>query len=151
MHAQLLDVGCATGLCTVYMCELGYSSEGIDLDPGLVAAARKLAGDLGRVVAFREGDAFRLSDIYPVNTFRACYSGGFLEHFSDKDIQHLVAEQFKVAEYVFLWVPTPKYGRQSFGDERLMAPERWMEMLEGYKLFASETMHNGFWFTGLRR
>lgn len=55
--ARVADLGCGTGTLTLLLAELGFSVDGIDFSPAMVARARaKLASAVGVTVS--EGDAF---------------------------------------------------------------------------------------------
>jgi len=44
--AAVLDAGCGTGRLAVKLAELGYRCTGIDLDPSMLAEARRVAPEL---------------------------------------------------------------------------------------------------------
>lgn len=50
---------------------------------------------------------------------------GVIEHFSDSDIEYIIAKQKKHSKHIVHYVPTNKYGLPSFGDERLLPVEHW--------------------------
>src|SRR5689334_16921818 len=52
--ARVADLGCGTGSVTLLLDEGGYTVEGVDFSPAMVAAARAKAGDTAVV---RQGDA----------------------------------------------------------------------------------------------
>jgi SAM-dependent methyltransferase len=73
--AKLLDVGCGSGVALVRMQTLGWEAEGVEPDPGGVAAAR------ARGVRVHEG---QLADQkFPENHFDAVHSAHVLEHVHD--------------------------------------------------------------------
>ncbi|MBG6137212.1 class I SAM-dependent methyltransferase [Longispora fulva] len=49
--SRVLDAGCGTGRVTVRLTELGYACVGVDLDPSMLAEARRAAPDLRWVLA----------------------------------------------------------------------------------------------------
>ncbi len=55
---------------------------------------------------------------------------GVLEHFSDKQIQEIWYRQNCMSDAVIAYVPTNKYLKPSFGDERLMSVDKWVELLK---------------------
>jgi trans-aconitate methyltransferase len=63
------------------------------------------------------------------------FSHGVLEHFSDEDILKILNRQKNSADTVVYYVPTNKYSKGSFGDERLLAPERWERLTKPEKMF----------------
>jgi len=54
---------------------------------------------------------------------------GVLEHFDDETIRQIIGLQISSgARFVAHYVPSAKYKKPSFGDERLMTPELWKEI-----------------------
>jgi SAM-dependent methyltransferase len=49
--ARILDAGCGTGRVAIRLAELGYDCVGVDLDPAMLAEARRAAPDLPWVPA----------------------------------------------------------------------------------------------------
>lgn len=81
-----------------------------------------------------------------IPTADVVFSHGVLEHFADRDILNIVSKQLQAASRVVHYVPSAKYKKPSFGDERLMTPEQWQEICnptsiiefnEGYDLILS--------------
>ena len=64
----ILDLGCGTGSHAVPLAKRGYRVTGVDLSPGMLAAARRKAGEAGASVEFRRGDISRMR---PVGRFDA--------------------------------------------------------------------------------
>lgn len=71
------------------------------------------------------------------------HSHGVLEHLSDADIIRTIGAQIKNCNKLIHFVPSAKYEKPSFGDERLMTPEQWrsiaspdsiVEFNDGYDL-----------------
>lgn len=56
------------------------------------------------------------------------FSHGVLEHFDNQTITKIVANQLQSANKVIHYVPSDKYSKPSFGDERLMSAEQWQEI-----------------------
>lgn len=74
-------------------------------------------------VLFYNGDARRgvlIGDI--------AHSHGLLEHFPDTDIRAIISHQKGRFRELLHYVPSAKYKIPSFGDERLMTPEQWMDI-----------------------
>lgn len=72
-------------------------------------------------------DAFSMP--FQDGSFDVCYSQGFLEHFSDKQIAGLFKEQLRVANYLVHSVPSDRYPWKQFGDERHLTPHAWYKIL----------------------
>ena len=51
---------------------------------------------------------------------------GVLEHFPDREIESIINRQWDIASKVVHYVPTDKYKRPSFGDERLLSVAYWL-------------------------
>lgn len=82
---RLLDCGCGTGFFTRQYAQLpGVTAEGLDMDEGLLSAARELAGKEGRSIEFVQGDITKLP--YPDNSFDVVASDILLEIFPDKTV-----------------------------------------------------------------
>lgn len=56
------------------------------------------------------------------------FSHGLLEHFNDEDIVKLLTNQLRQTNKVIHYVPSSKYKKPSFGDERLMTSEQWQKI-----------------------
>lgn len=75
-------------------------------------------------VALMKQNAFNFGH----DSFDIVHSHGFLEHFSDEEIITLIERQLECCEHAIHYVPSSKYKEPSFGDERLLTVERWMEL-----------------------
>jgi site-specific DNA-adenine methylase len=56
------------------------------------------------------------------------FSHGVLEHFSDDEIRTIIFNQKQYAKNVVHYVPTSKYKVPSFGDERLLSMDEWIDI-----------------------
>lgn len=56
------------------------------------------------------------------------HSHGVLEHFSDRDIRQILDCQKLITHTLIHYVPSHKYEKPSFGDERLLTPEQWKKI-----------------------
>ena len=54
-----------------------------------------------------------------------CYSHGVLEHFGISDVKKIIKHQLKCSNKLIHYVPSYKYEKPSFGDERLMDKAYW--------------------------
>lgn len=119
---------------------------GTDNSPGCVKRFEELAkkqgvlfGDHGMVGA---GTVTKLStDIFDPQLYEKhgqafaggrrplVYHQGLLEHFPDDKIKELLELQLAHSFAVIFSIPSVFYGRQDFGDERLLTREQWQEML----------------------
>ncbi len=57
---------------------------------------------------------------------------GVLEHFSDEEIKKIWNRQTTIGNNVMHYVPLDKYQCPSFGDERLLPYEYWLELVEPF-------------------
>lgn len=64
-----------------------------------------------------------------IQMFGLIHSHGVLEHFSNDEIRRIVWHQRTRSPVVMACVPTDKYEKASFGDERLMPPEEWQRII----------------------
>jgi ubiquinone/menaquinone biosynthesis C-methylase UbiE len=106
---------------------LGSRVVTIDTDARIMAIANANLSRYGRDVLSVRADAFSLP--FPSDTFGVAISQGLMEHFADDAIARLLYEQLRVARAVVFSVPSHNYPRQDVGDERLMPPERWTEIV----------------------
>jgi SAM-dependent methyltransferase len=60
---RALDLGCGSGIDSVYMAEHGWEVTGVDLVPEALHLARRRASDAGRAVRFVQGDVTRLPEL----------------------------------------------------------------------------------------
>ena len=56
------------------------------------------------------------------------FSHGVLEHFSDENIRNILNRQKREAKRVVHYVPSAKYEKPSFGDERLLTVDYWKKI-----------------------
>lgn len=77
---------------------------------------------------------FKCADIRDIIMPRAdvLHSHGLLEHFSDSDICSIVRQGFEAAPLQIHYVPSVEYKTPSRGDERLMSPKQWRQILREF-------------------
>lgn len=77
---------------------------------------------------------FRCADVRDIVMPRGdvLHSHGLLEHFRDSDIQAIVRQGFEAAPLQIHYVPSVEYKKPSRGDERLMSPKQWRQILSGF-------------------
>lgn len=63
------------------------------------------------------------------------YHQGLLEHFSDEKIQELLKLQTENSFAVVFSIPSKFYGKQDFGDERLLTLEEWEKILKPFEIY----------------
>lgn len=106
--AKVLDVGCGSGVLLARMKSLGWQAEGVELDPGGVAAAR------ARGVPVFQG---QLADAqFPDNHFDAVHSAHVIEHVYDPVA--LLREAFRIlkpgGKLVIITPNTGSWGHRKF-------------------------------------
>ena len=87
---SLLDVGCNWGRWTVAATRAGYRATGVDSKEKAVAAAQRVAGQLGIEADYVVGDARHLP--FPDDSFDLVFSYSVLQHLSKGDAGLAVAE-----------------------------------------------------------
>ena len=75
---RLLDVGCGAGREALGLARAGYRVVGIDLSPGMIAAAREAAARAGLDIQFRAQSLTELDD--PGGTYDGAYIAAALHH-----------------------------------------------------------------------
>jgi 2-polyprenyl-3-methyl-5-hydroxy-6-metoxy-1,4-benzoquinol methylase len=68
---KALDLGCGEGQDSVWLAQLGWTVIGVDMSPGAINEARRLAAATGAAVVFDVAD---LSDWQPVSQFDLVFS-----------------------------------------------------------------------------
>jgi hypothetical protein len=107
--------GCGIGSISKYFSRYGVICEGFDNDPNMV----KLASLNCLKGSFTQGDLFHPSNTGP----EFLVTHGVLEHFSDEQIKWILEKYPNSIHYV----PLDKYKTPSFGDERLLSKEYWVD------------------------
>jgi SAM-dependent methyltransferase len=91
---SVLDVGCNWGRWTVAATRAGWRATGIDPKQKAIAAARRVAEQLGVDAQYAVGDARQLP--FPDGAFDAVFSYSVLQHLSKADVRLAVAEAGRV-------------------------------------------------------
>jgi len=63
------------------------------------------------------------------NSFGICILQGFYEHLNDDELAQMAQEQSQVSPLVVASVPSNLYPRKDYGNERLLTPNQWRELL----------------------
>lgn len=140
--AKILEVGFGSGALAGYLQDFGYQVVGVDKEADVIAyATKRLKAEMLGMPVLIQGNAFELarglSDMAP---FSLCLSQGLLEHFSDSDIKELLCQQLLVAETVVFSVPSDKYPRREFGDERNLPLSHWFGLCKDLFDLAEPTL-----------
>lgn len=113
----MLEAGCGIGSVSKYLHKQGKISDGFDLCPYMVDLANKNTD----TKVFKQGDIFKKS-----NNYFLTITHGVLEHFSNEKIIEFIERYPNSINYV----PLDKYITPSFGDERLLSKEYWLELIK---------------------
>lgn len=138
---RVLEVGSGTGVLGWPVAQSGVKVISLDNDPEIIWMAKINCAVLEAEIEFKEGDAFKIP--YPDNSFNLTYSEGLLEHYNDKAIHELLAEQFRVAPIVVVGVPLKGCKGITFGNERWLTPEEWEEIIGGYPALKAFSYEDG--------
>ena len=87
---SLLDIGCNWGRWTIAAAQAGYRVTGVDPSEKAIAAATRVAAQLGVEAAFTAGDARQLP--FGDDSFDAVFSYSVLQHLSKADVRIAAAE-----------------------------------------------------------
>lgn len=109
----IIELGCGIGSVSK---AVGGKFQGFDISPEMVILANQNTGSEN----FRVGDIFE--ETWDVSTLKV--SHGVLEHFEDSQIQDICERCRNSIHYV----PLNRYETPSFGDERLLPYEYWLEL-----------------------
>ena len=74
--------------------------------------------------------------LFRQNVFGVCFAQGLLEHFNDRAIKDIISEASRVVERMSFSIPSINYPTQDFGDERLLTPQQWKDMLSEFDVKA---------------
>lgn len=132
--ARILEIGVGTGITGIFLSHLGYDITAIDNNEKVIESANNFANRLNAKVRYIAADAQKLDKIFKEKEFDLAFSQGFFEHFSDQQIREYLLVQLKVAKIVLISVPSKFYLNTDFGNERLMSREKWLKILNGFKV-----------------
>lgn len=122
---EIYELGCGIGSISKALSKDGISFAGIDKDPYMV----RLANTNTNSKNFYSENI--LDTVLPYGTLKVTH--GVLEHFEDAAIKYITNRCPNSIHYV----PLDKYEKPSFGDERLLSVEYWLELVKpkAYELF----------------
>jgi SAM-dependent methyltransferase len=127
--SKLLEVGLGTATMSIYFSRRKYDVLGIDNDINVICNAIETNKRLGGHAKFILMDANCL-DILKNCSFDVAFSQGTLEHFENDSIHRMLLKQLEVAKFVAFSVPSIKYPKSEFGNERKMTVEDWESILK---------------------
>jgi SAM-dependent methyltransferase len=124
---SVLEVGVGSGAQSALLSRWRANTVTIDNDHRIMRAAGQNLRRFGPRARMVAADAFRMP--FRDGAFDVSLSQGLMEHFGDDDIGRLVREQLRVCRSVVFSIPSDRYPRQDVGNERLMPPSRWREIV----------------------
>lgn len=93
---DILDAGCGYGRVALPLARAGHRVVGIDLDPGLIAAARRPARGLGLALRYRVGDIRELPAPDASHDAVLCLWSTFQHLLTARDRSRFLAEALRV-------------------------------------------------------
>lgn len=126
-NGQFMELGCGIG--SVSKALPHKNTFGFDLSPDMVELANKNVGN-----RFYVGNIFETK--FPEDVLKV--SHGVLEHFSDEQIVSITQRCQNSIHYV----PLDKYVTPSFGDERLLPYEFWLDLVKPTAYFLFNDKHD---------
>lgn len=141
---MLLETGFGTGYVMICLAKLlpGVDIAGIDASPGCRERMKQLAEKQGLFKSRSHVQNMwkEYPDIFEPRLYETLdktflvYHQGLLEHFSNDKIKELLELQTAHSFAVIFSVPAKDYGRQDFGDERLLTLKEWEKILEPFEV-----------------
>lgn len=144
---KIAELGCGPGRHAISLASMGYRVVAVDLDPAVLAQAKRNAGRLappGRIQLCR-GDMLDLGALPELAGVDAVSHGGLMEHFESREaVRRALAHQLEHAAHVVFDVPlgTPKNQALFRGDgvfRQDWSRDEWLEeVLAGFDVIAWE-------------
>lgn len=133
----IVEIGFGTGYTMIALSkELHKQIVGIDISETLVERTKKLAEEKGADVEIVQADVFSPEAWRSIDVKKVLlYHQGLLEHFPNEKIQEILEAEVKNSFAMIFSVPSKFYGKQDFGDERLLTLEEWKEILEPFEVY----------------
>jgi len=126
-HGGVLEVGIGSGAQSALLSWSSRRVVSVDNDSRILEAAQDNVRRFGRGLQTLAADAFKLP--FRDLSFGVGISQGLMEHFADDQISRLIREQLRVCRSIVFSVPSDRYPRQDVGNERLMPPDQWAQIL----------------------
>jgi len=110
-NQNILDLACGYGRFTIPLAKQGYTIQGIDISPNLIAKAKKTSKKERLNIKFQIGDMRKLS--YKNNSFNSiiCMWSAFIELSKEKDQIKALKEMLRILKkggFAFLEMPKPE-------------------------------------------
>lgn len=128
----IIEAGCGIGSISKALIKSGLRCSGFDNDPQMVKLANKNVPSI--IPLFEVLDIFKCG----LNNTTLTITHGVLEHFDDGDII-LFKNRFPNSIH---YVPLDKYHEPSFGDERLLSKDYWIDTFKPAYHFTINNEHD---------
>lgn len=127
----IAEVGCGTANTTRFLLEEAPKKNYhcMDIDNKMVNLAMENIGMKRRNVTYHIQNVLKSIDGM---AFDVVHSHGLLEHFSDIEIQRIFLKLARASDVQVHYIPSDGYKEQSFGDERLLPLEHWMDLISRF-------------------
>lgn len=141
---QVLETGIGLGVLACELSRRGRAVVALDNEKGILRLAADAVETAKREFlkshtkskklypispVFLCADMFEITELFMENQFSIVYHQGVFEHFEDIKIIEAIQKALFVSKYLIFSVPNEKYGRKSFGDERLLSNEYWRDLI----------------------
>ena len=126
---HFIELGCGAGNITKALREwykYGHYTL-VDNCPKMLSLA--IENNPNENCIFLCADITKSINTMPAGDYTIVHSHGVLEHFSDRDIRNIIINACNYAKFQVHYVPSSKYESPSRGDERLLTPREWMDIL----------------------
>lgn len=127
----IFEAGCGIGSISKFLIKENKKCFGIDLDKKMVNLANH---NVGKNIFYQDN---LITNKQGISNDTLSITHGVLEHFSDEKI----IKSLKSLPNSIHYVPLDKYKIPSFGDERLLSKEYWIELTKTKEWF---TFNNGY-------
>lgn len=129
------EEGCGTALVSCLLYHLGRAYEtypefhAMDRDKGMLKLAEQNVNTIGRgKINLFHGDITNLDLGYFSNSLVITH--GVLEHLSSQQLEVVLNKYHKQRVNHLHYVPTDVYSEKSFGDERLLPYQEWLDIVK---------------------
>lgn len=139
-YSGVLDEGCGIGSIGKYLTKTGVNIPymGYDIDWDMINLS--MQNVKGR--SFYQDNILNPSVIIHYNYIRVTH--GVLEHFTDEEIHKIFTRYSEGGLTSIHYVPLDKYKVPSFGDERLLIPEKWLLLAKPFGDLEATIFNDGF-------
>lgn len=127
-----LEIGSGTGFHSCFISYFRINVVALDINREIIEISRRNVKRFGGKASFVVASAFNLP--FKDKCFDVCFSQGLLEHFDDNSVCRFLEGLVRVGHRITLSVPSNYYPSKEFGNERLLAPTVWSELISKFVL-----------------